>query len=172
LINDRTHRRDTPCNFLGASPLSNSSAMIKSHPSAMSSFRRERAEGLRRAAIDSALKRARRKSVPLARFIAVNSARFVLRAKNARSCTRRSGNSRRSTRVIRLRERPTVSLPPPPSLSLYLSPSFVIGKARVTAKFHRIAVTAPRWIPSRGTRCALDEANWISSHSARISNLV
>jgi len=150
LINDRTHRRDTPCNFLGASPLSNSSAMIKSHPSAMSSFRRERAEGLRRAAIDSALKRARRKSVPLARFIAVNSARFVLRAKNARSCTRRSGNSRRSTRVIRLRERPTVSLPPPP-LSLSLSLSFF--RDREGARYGEIS-------SDRRHRTALDSLAW------------
>jgi len=33
VIDQRSDPRDTPCNFLGASPLSNSSAMIKSHPS-------------------------------------------------------------------------------------------------------------------------------------------
>lgn len=48
VIDQRSDPRDTPCNFLGASPLSNSSAMIKSHPSAMSSFRGKRGEGLRR----------------------------------------------------------------------------------------------------------------------------
>lgn len=42
VIDQRSDPRDTPCNFLGASPLSNSSAMIKSHPSAMSSFRGKR----------------------------------------------------------------------------------------------------------------------------------